>query len=78
MKQEVIFDTVICTYDLTFNNEAYTKYIEGAQERKEASLPVRASVIFEMFPFCILFQVRYFLLRELHLTPQGHCAFLKE
>ena len=27
-----------------------------SQARKEASLPIRASTLFEMFPFCLLFQ----------------------
>ena len=40
-KQEVLFDTVICTYDLKFDNAAYKRSIEAAQARKEASLPIR-------------------------------------
>ncbi len=30
------------------------------EERKESSLPIRANLIFEMFPFCILFKVKLF------------------
>ena len=56
-KQEVVFDTVICSFMLTFDNSAYTEITEAFLKRKEASLPIRASVLFEMFPFCILFQV---------------------
>lgn len=55
-KQEVVFDTVICTYTLEFDNAAYRRHIENLAARKEASLPIRASTLFEMFPFCILFQ----------------------
>ena len=55
-KQEVLFDTVICTYDLKFDNGAYTRSLDNVNARKEASLPIRASTLFEMFPFCILFQ----------------------
>ena len=56
-KQEVVFDTVICSYTLTFDNSAYTRALEITSATKESSLPIRAAVLFEMFPFCILFQV---------------------
>ena len=55
-KQEVVFDTVVSTFNLTFDNSAFAKHNETLASRKESSLPVRASTIFEMFPFCILFQ----------------------
>ena len=55
-KQEVLFDTVICTYALEFDNSAYKRSMDAATARKEASLPIRASTLFEMFPFCLLFQ----------------------
>ena len=54
-KQEVLFDTVIVTYDLHFDNTAFKKWQEAAAARKEASLPIKAGTLFEMFPFCILF-----------------------
>ena len=54
-KQEVLFDTVIVTYDLQFDNTAFKKWQEAAAARKEASLPIKAGTLFEMFPFCILF-----------------------
>ena len=54
-KQEVLFDTVIVTYDLMFDNTAFKKWQEAAAARKEASLPIKAGTLFEMFPFCILF-----------------------
>ena len=55
-KQEVLFDTVICTYALEFDNSAHTRHLNSLTARKEASLPIRASTLFEMFPFCILYQ----------------------
>ncbi len=57
-KQEVVFDTVICHFELQFDNSAYTNWTKAISMRKESSLPIRASTIFEMFPFCILFQAR--------------------
>ena len=56
-KTEVVFDTVISTYDLTFDNSAYTEATEALIKSREGSLPIRAGILFEMFPFCILFQV---------------------
>jgi guanylate cyclase len=55
-KQEVVFDTVICTYALEFDNSAFTRTMARSLARKEASLPIKAITLFEMFPFCILFQ----------------------
>lgn len=55
-KQEVVFDTVICHFYLEFDNSAYTEAIEAQLERMQSSLPIKANLIFEMFPFCILFQ----------------------
>ena len=54
-KQEVLFDTVIVTYNLQFDNKAFKEANEAAAARKEASLPIKAGTIFEMFPFCMLF-----------------------
>ncbi|XP_059085656.1 soluble guanylate cyclase 88E-like isoform X1 [Tigriopus californicus] len=64
-KQEVVFDTVICTFDLFFDNSPYSEWIQTGVERKESSLPIRAAMIFEMFPFCILFQ------KDLTVTCMG-------
>ena len=54
-KQEILFDTVIVTYDLQFDNAAFKRWQEAAAARKEASLPIKAGTLFEMFPFCMLF-----------------------
>lgn len=56
IKTEVVFDTVICVYDLEFDNAPYKAAVESSLSRKENSLPIRAAALFEMFPFCILFQ----------------------
>ena len=55
---QVVFDTVVTTFEMKFVNEGYHAFIESKEKRKDASMPVRASVIFEMFPFCILFKAR--------------------
>merc|ERR1719308_374887 len=55
-KQEIVFDTAVFHFELTFNNKAYTDYLAARESRKEASMPVRAGVFFEMFPFCILYE----------------------
>ncbi|CAB4059752.1 E4.6.1.2 [Lepeophtheirus salmonis] len=52
-KMEVIYDTVICTYDLKFANSIFSFDQSMQVAQKEASLPVRASIIFEMFPFVV-------------------------
>ena len=54
-KQEVLFDTIIITYNLQFDNTAFKIASEAVAARKEASLPIKAGTLFEMFPFCILF-----------------------
>ena len=55
LKQEVLFDTVIVSYELTFDNSAYAGWSERQAQRKEQGLPIKAGVLFEMFPFCLLF-----------------------
>ena len=54
----MVFDTVISSYDMTFDNSAFTEATEALLKSREGSLPIRAGILFEMFPFCILFQVR--------------------
>jgi len=54
-KQEVIFDTVVSTYEMKFENQGYIQKKESEMARKDASMPIRAAVIFEMFPFSILY-----------------------
>ena len=56
-KQEVVFDTVITSFHMKFENKLFIVAKEAEAKLKEASMPVRASILFEMFPFCILFTV---------------------
>ena len=56
-KQEVVFDTVVTSYDMKFDNAIYRSAMEAQAKLKEASMPIRAALLFEMFPFCVLFTV---------------------
>ena len=56
-KQEVVFDTVVTTFNMKFENTVYKDAQLAIAKLKENSMPIRASVLFEMFPFCILFTV---------------------
>ena len=58
-KQEVVFDTVITSFHMKFENKLFIVAKEAEAKLKEASMPVRASILFEMFPFCILFTVSW-------------------
>ncbi|XP_059085303.1 soluble guanylate cyclase 88E-like [Tigriopus californicus] len=53
-RQEVIFDTISVSYLLEFDNSAFVVNQQNMTLRQEASLPIRAHVIFEIFPFSIL------------------------
>jgi guanylate cyclase len=54
LKEEMVFDTLHVTFQLTFDNFAY-----GASTlvltHEEKHLPVNASVLLEIFPFCLVF-----------------------
>ncbi|XP_046748262.1 soluble guanylate cyclase 88E isoform X4 [Diprion similis] len=54
VREEVLFDTVHVTFNLTFDNRAFT-FASLAMTREEKHLPIGASVLFEIFPFCIVF-----------------------
>ena len=54
---KVVFDTVVNTFEMKFENEGYKQMIAAKEARKDASMPIRAATIFEMFPFCVLFNV---------------------
>ena len=58
-KQEVVFDTVVTSYDMKFDNTIYKSAMAAQAKLKESSMPIRAAILFEMFPFCILFTVYY-------------------
>ena len=83
-KQEIVFDTAVFHYELTYDNKGFVEYTKALESRciseiftnqpdfvmlitfrKESSMPIRAGVFFEMFPFCLLFEVSsmsYFLI----------------
>ncbi|KAL0811420.1 hypothetical protein ABMA28_009823 [Loxostege sticticalis] len=54
VREELLFDTVHVTFQLTFDNRAFT-LASLAMTREEKHLPISASVLFEIFPFCIVF-----------------------
>merc|ERR1711962_40645 len=54
-KQEVVFDTVVNTFEMKFENLGFNEMIANAEKLKAASMPLKASVVFELFPFCILY-----------------------
>ena len=54
---QVVFDTVVSTFELKFENLGYLQMVEAANKRKDDSMPIRASLFFDIFPFCILFNV---------------------
>ncbi|KAG8327071.1 Soluble guanylate cyclase 88E [Homalodisca vitripennis] len=54
VREEVLFDTVHVTFQLTFDNRAFT-LASLTLTREEKHLPISASVLFEIFPFCIVF-----------------------
>ena len=56
-KQEVVFDTVVTSFEMKFENTVYVEAQAAANKMKESSMPIRAAILFEMFPFCILFTV---------------------
>ena len=48
-------DSFHVTYQLTFDNHAYRQEHSFQLVRDEQSLPIRANIIFELFPFSIAF-----------------------
>ncbi|CAG9857899.1 unnamed protein product [Phyllotreta striolata] len=54
VREELLFDMVHVTFQLSFDNRAFT-LASLALTREEKHLPISASVLFEIFPFCIVF-----------------------
>ncbi|KAK5643076.1 hypothetical protein RI129_006921 [Pyrocoelia pectoralis] len=54
IKEELLFDMVHVTFQLTFDNRAFS-LASLAMTREEKHLPISAIVLFEIFPFCIVF-----------------------
>ncbi|XP_047736437.1 soluble guanylate cyclase 88E [Hyalella azteca] len=55
IREDMQFDTSHVVFQLTFDNEAYSKQMNLCQLRAEDNLPLRGHIIFEIFPFCLLF-----------------------
>ncbi|VVC40589.1 Hypothetical protein CINCED_3A019101 [Cinara cedri] len=54
VREEILMDTVHVTFQLKFDNRAFT-LASMTMTREEKHLPISASVLFEIFPFCIVF-----------------------
>merc|ERR1711988_261377 len=54
-KQEVVFDTVVTYFELKFENKGYERMKAMQADMKADAMPIKASVLFEMFPFSILY-----------------------
>ena len=72
-KQEVVFDTVVTSFLMKFENKVFIAAKEAEAKVKESSMPVRAAILFEMFPFCILFTVGWLFLLPYFVIPP--CQF---
>lgn len=53
VKEEVVFDMHVVTFNLRFDNRAFSAV--SSSERDDQRLPLKASIFIEIFPFCILF-----------------------
>lgn len=53
--EEIQLDTVHVTFNLRFDNQAFTIACMS-MTREEKHLPINASVLFEIFPFAIVFR----------------------
>ena len=53
----VTISNLVNTRSLT--PQDYVDYKKALEARKDASMPIRAGVFFDMFPFCILYEVIY-------------------
>ena len=38
------------------SSQGYTEFVAAQEGRKESSMPIRAGIFFDMFPFCLLFE----------------------
>ena len=55
IREDAFMDSFHVTYQLTFDNRAYREDLSFQLVRDEQSLPIRATIIFELFPFSIAF-----------------------
>ena len=42
---------------MKFENQGFLQLKAAEEARKDSSMPIRAAVLFEMFPFCMLYNV---------------------
>ena len=66
LREEMEFDTCHVIFQVEFDNKAFAHQENLSLVRDEMSLPLRGSIIFEIFPFCILFG--YFSIMKNHLV----------
>ena len=57
LKQEVVFDTVVTSFEMKFENKVFMEAQAEANKLKESTMKIPAAILFDMFPFCILFTV---------------------
>nr|XP_045606017.1 soluble guanylate cyclase 88E-like [Procambarus clarkii] len=55
IRKEMILETTYVTFQLTFDNQAFANQVNLSLIRDEQVLPLRGNLLFEIFPFCILF-----------------------
>lgn len=53
IKEEMSFDMHVVTFNLKFDNRAFSTLT--ALDREDQCLPLKASIFIDIFPFCILF-----------------------
>ena len=52
-----MFDTVVTYFEMKFENGGYKAKMDQQTSHKDDAMPIKASIMFEMFPFCILYNV---------------------
>lgn len=64
VKSDFLGETNHYTFQLSFDNRAFS-LASLAMTREEKHLPISASVLFEIFPFCIVFgwELIYFFVK---------------
>ena len=66
---------MVNTFEMKFENEGYKEMVAAKEARKDASMPIRAATLFEMFPFCLLFNVSTIKHHESFLIPFSNNVF---
>ena len=49
---------MVTYFELKFENQGFITMKENEAKRKTDAMPIKANIIFEMFPFAILYNVR--------------------